>query len=73
MNGSCPELITKKYLCYRFGLLAGQRPNYPLLYSRVLTPDVLHQLGATEKEIRVRNFKTFTRTQSLILIKVLAL
>lgn len=69
-----PPLISKKWLCDRFRLrLPCGTINYKALYRKVLTPEVIAALGAAPEEIRSRNVKTFTRQQTIILIKVLDL
>lgn len=69
-----PLLLTKKYLCDRFGFLmpSGTR-NYPGLYRKVLTPSVLDKLGVDAEVVRQKSFKTFDREQSILLTKILNL
>lgn len=69
-----PPLIDKKWLCHRFGLVLGSGlPNYPRLYTSVLTPDVLEALDIKPAEIHCRQFKTFNRVQTCALIRILEL
>ena len=69
-----PPLISKKWLCYRFGLVQPcGRPIYPALYTKVLTPAVIEAMGATVEQVRNRDVKTFTRQQTMVLINVLGL
>lgn len=70
-----PPLITKKWLCVRLDLVQfpGGRPKYKALYSKVLTPEVLSALRVTENEVRRVGFKTFSREQTVALIRILDL
>lgn len=69
-----PQLITKKYLCIRFGLMQPSGSiSYKRLYDKVLTASVIAGLNCTEQEIRNCRVKTFTREQSMKLIELLGL
>lgn len=73
-QSAVPELITKKYLAARFGLIhPSGRITYKRLYEKVLTPSVIAALNCTEQEIRNCRVKTFTRQQTLVLIQILGL
>lgn len=69
-----PPLICKKWLCHRFGLInARGLPVYKRLYTQVLTLEVIQAIGSTPEEIRLPGMKTFTRVQTVALIKILGL
>lgn len=69
-----PALIDKKWLCHRLDLVhPSGRPKYLALYRYVLTPHVLQMLGLTEKEVRQRGFRIFSREQTVELVKILGL
>ena len=69
-----PPLISKKWLCWRFELVQPSgRPNYGQLYRKVLTPRVIAAIGATPEEIRAVSVRTFTREQTIVLIRLLDL
>lgn len=73
-HSDVPELITKKYLAARFGLIHPSGSiAYKRLYDKVLTPAVIAALNCTEQEIRNCRVKTFTRQQTLVLIQILGL
>lgn len=69
-----PGLITKKWLCARFGLIRQDGSvYYHGLYSKVLTPEVIEQMGCTIEQIRDTRLRTFNRVQTLKLIEILGL
>lgn len=69
-----PPLLTKKWLCIHFGLTSqAGKPNTHGLYSKVLTADVLHAAGLTERDVRRRDVRTFDRTTSRRLVEALGL
>ncbi len=69
-----PPLITKKWLACRFGLMhESGNIDYKKMYRKVLTPEVIRELGSTVEEIRCKNLRTFTRQQTNILIRILEL
>ena len=69
-----PPLISKKWLCYRFDLVQPcGRPNYSQLYSKVLTGSVIAAMNATPDQIRRVSVRTFTREQTVVLIRLLGL
>lgn len=73
-NTNLPPLMTKKELALRMQcLMACGSVNVKRFYSHVLTEEVLAKLGLTMKQVRTRSFKTFSRTQTVILIEVLNL
>ena len=47
--------------------------DYKKMYRKVLTPEVIRELGSTVEEIRCKNLRTFSRQQTNILIRVLEL
>lgn len=69
-----PMLISKKWLCIRFGLM---RPDgtiyYRGLYEKVLTASVIAGMNCTEQEIRNARIRVFDRQQTLRLIELLGL
>lgn len=69
-----PLLLTKKDLAAKFGLIrpCGQYST-KMLYSKILTPDVLATAGLTEADCRKGSFRTFTATQSLLIRSALGI
>lgn len=63
-----PPLITKKWLCAYFGLRSN---NTSGIYRKILTDDVLQQLGLSISEVRNKKFKMFTAVQSRHLSEIL--
>jgi hypothetical protein len=68
-----PYLITKKWLCVRFGCYNSSGCNYKRLYTCVLTDDVLLKIGLTPDLCKSKSFKTFTAVQSNLLKNILSL
>lgn len=69
-----PPLITKKWLCIRFGLMRpGGTIYYRGLYEKVLTASVIAAMNSTEDEIRSARLRVFNREQTLKLIEILGL
>ena len=69
-----PPLITKKWLACRFDLMQESgHIDYKQLYTKVLTPEVIREMGSTVEEIRCKNLRKFTRQQTITLIRVLEL
>lgn len=69
-----PPLISKKWLCIRFGLmLPGGTINYRGLYKKVLTASVIAGMNSTQEEIRNAKLRVFDREQTLKLIEILGL
>lgn len=65
-------LLTKKELCVIFGLVSpAGRCNYPRLYTHVLTPDVLIQMGVSIEVIRSPKKRMFTAVESAHLRRIL--
>lgn len=69
-----PMLISKKWLCIRFGLMRpGGTIYYRGLYEKVLTASVIAGMNCTEQEIRNARLRVFDREQTLKLIELLGL
>jgi len=75
MQEETPLLLTKKWLAVRFGFYASAsgRVNYPALYRKVLTPEVLAGAGLSTDDVHRMNRATFNREQSARLIQILQL
>lgn len=72
--GDVPMLISKKWLCHHFDLVyPNGRCNIRGLYTHVLTPRVIREMGMTELEMRSQGLKTFDRQQTVMLIRLLQL
>lgn len=72
-NITVPQLITKKWLCIRFGFFRNGRCNYTSLYCKVLTPSVIEKLGMQPDEVRRKGLKGFDRERTILLIQILDL
>lgn len=72
-NITVPQLITKKWLCVRFGFYRNGRCNYTSLYCKVLTPSVIEKLGMEQAEVRRKGLKGFDRERTILLIQILDL
>jgi hypothetical protein len=72
-NITVPTLITKKWLCIRFGFFRNGRCNYTSLYCKVLTASVIEKLGMQPDEIRRKGLKGFDRERTILLIQILDL
>lgn len=59
-----PALISKKWLCSRFGLFSGSTPAYQQLYKKVLTPEVLEAAGLEIENVRKISVRTFDAVTS---------
>lgn len=69
-----PPLISKKWLCIRFGLMCPSGAIYYRgLYEKVLTASVIAGMNCTEQEIRNARLRVFDREQTLKLIELLGL
>lgn len=65
-----PALISKKWLCVRFGI-HGRADG--ALYKKVLTPDVIQQLGVEPEQIRNQRIRVFDAVTSNKLKEILSL
>lgn len=72
-NITVPQLITKKWLCVRFGFYRNGRCNYNSLYCKVLTPSVIEKLGMEPGEVKRKGLKGFDRERTILLIQILDL
>ena len=72
-NITVPQLITKKWLCIRFGFFRNGRCNYTSLYCKVLTASVIEKLGMQPDEVRRKGLKGFDRERTILLIQILDL
>ena len=72
-NITVPALITKKWLCIRFGFFRNGRCNYTSLYCKVLTASVIEKLGMQPDEVRRKGLKGFDRERTILLIQILDL
>lgn len=65
-----PALISKKWLCVRFGIHGRA---HGALYKKVLTPDVIQQLGVEPEQIRNQRIRVFDAVTSNKLKEILSL
>lgn len=69
-----PPLISKKWLACRFNLMSpAGSVDYKGLYRKVLTPDVIQEMGLTIEQVRRSDVRTFDRQQTIKLIEILSL
>jgi len=69
-----PKLITKKWLYNYYDLeRPGGRCRCDQLYKKVLTPEVLSQIGRTEQDVRRKDVKYFDAVTSRRLCEILGI